>query len=214
MSTSPGADELRIRGMLRQRGVGPSAPPPIPPKPTARPRDWLDEILVSPPAPATPPRKPAPAPVAAAPASEAEPVEKAKGEPKAKAKASGKKTKRKKRPGPNTPRSAFDSRPASPRQSLLDAWDRIPYRLKWLGYHASAAYLGWSFGLVGYATFVAAWIADTGFGPQAIFWCCVGAATVLLHHRTRGWWWPIAWLAAVPASSVVVGVLLYGTPHL
>jgi hypothetical protein len=125
------------------------------------------------------------------------------------------KTKRKQRHNPAAPRTAWDTRPPSPRQSLADAWDRVPYRLKWLAYHASAAYLGWTIGLVGWATYVTAWIARTGLvGPQAIFWYLVGAATLLLHHRTRTWWRPVAWLAAVPASSTVVGVLLYGTPSL
>jgi hypothetical protein len=46
--TTPGADELRIRGFLRQLEVGPDAEPPaIPPKPVKRERDWLDDILDS-----------------------------------------------------------------------------------------------------------------------------------------------------------------------
>lgn len=118
---------------------------------------------------------------------------------------------RKKKPrDPAAPRTAWDTRPPSPRQSLIEAWDRVPYRLKWLAYHASAAYLGWSAGLVDYATYVTAWIAGTGLvGPQAVFWYCVAAATFLLYRRTRGWLLPAAWLAAVPVTSVVVGVLLY-----
>ena len=47
--SKPGADELRVRGMLRQRGVGADA---IPPKPAVRPRDWLDDILDTKPDPA------------------------------------------------------------------------------------------------------------------------------------------------------------------
>lgn len=44
----PGADELRVRGILRACGVGPDATaPPVPPKPTASPRDRLDDILDS-----------------------------------------------------------------------------------------------------------------------------------------------------------------------
>ncbi|MCX4703888.1 hypothetical protein [Streptomyces sp. NBC_01373] len=202
MSRYPEGDELRIQTLMRQHGVGPNA---VPPKPTARPRDWLDEILTSPPAEPTPAPEPEP---------EAEPVEKTKTKPKGNASRRRKRRKRK-RPGPDTPRSAFDSRPASPRQSLLDAWDQVPYRLKWLAYHASAAYLGWSIGLVGWVTYVTAWIADTGpVGVQATFWYSAAAATFVLHHRTRGWWKPAAWLAAVPATSVVVGVLLHGAPNL
>jgi hypothetical protein len=179
---------------------------PIPPKPTTRPRDWLDDILTSP----KPEPTPAPAAAKPTPAPAPQPVSKAP----AKTKKQKQKQRKGSRPSPDTPRSAFDTRPPSPRQSLLDAWAGVPYRLKWLGYHAAAAYLGWSVGLVGYVTYVTTWIAATGFGPQAIFWCCAGAATFLLHHRTRAWWWPVAWLAAIPATSVVAGVLLYGTPNL
>lgn len=208
----PDADERRVRAILRTRGVGPDA---IPPKPAGRPRDWLDDILDTTPTPAAKP-KPKPAPAekpAPPPAAPAGPVEKTTQKPATRKKK--RRGKKRKRPGPDTPRSAWDTRPPSPRESLLDAWDRVPYRLKWLGYHAAAAYLGWAFGLVSYATYVTAWIADTGLvGVQAAFWYGAAGATFLLHHRTRGWWWPVAWLAAVPASSVVVGVLLHGTPHL
>jgi len=206
--TKPGADEIRIRNTLRKLGVGPAATPPpaAPPMPTARPRDWLDDILdtKAAPQPEAPPAE-EPEPVAA-------PVEKTTPAPPA-AKPKKPRRERRKRPQPDTPRSAFDTRPPSPRQSLIEAWDRVPYRLKWLAYHASAAYLGWTIGLVGWVTYVTAWIASTSlYGPQAIFWYAVGAATLLLHHRTRGWWLPVAWLASVPATSTVVGVLLYGTP--
>lgn len=191
---APGADELRIRYFLRVRGVGPNG---IPPKPPRRPRDWLDDILDSNTTPAPPtPRPPAPP------------------KPKPPKKPKARKRRRRKQPGPDTPRTPWDSRPRDPRQSLAEAWDRVPYRLKWLAYHASAAYLGWMVGLVGWVTYVTAWIARTGLiGPQAIFWYVTGAATFLLHHRTRRWWRPVAWLAAVPACSTVVGVLLYGTPN-
>ncbi|MGQ4349707.1 hypothetical protein [Streptomyces sp. SAS_275] len=192
MSIPPGADELRVRSILRKQGVGPAA---IPPKPTVRPRDWLDDILDAPPEPepAAAEPKPRPAPKPAPPA-----------RPKTK--------KRKQKPG--RARTAWDSRPPSPRQSLLDAYDRIPYRMKWLAYHGSAAYLGWTVGLVDWTTYVTGWIASTGLiGPQAFLWYGAATCTFLLHHRTRRWWKPVAWLTAVPASSVVVGVLLYGTPH-
>lgn len=53
MTAQPGADELRIRTILKQRGVGPDAQPQptIPPKPAVPPqraRDWLDDILDTP----------------------------------------------------------------------------------------------------------------------------------------------------------------------
>lgn len=217
MSQQPGADELRIRATLIKQGVGPDADPapvvppspPIPPKPTVRPRDWLDNLLDDNAAPAPAdeddePEEDEPAPDANPPKPTA-----AAAKTKPQTKARKRKKRRSKKPGPNTPHTPWDARPQDPRQSLMDAYDRIPYRLKWLAYHASAAYLGWSAGLVDYATYVTAWIADTGFGPQAWFWCAAAAATVLLYRRTRGHWWPVAWCAAIPVTSTVVGVLLY-----
>jgi len=215
MIRNQGADELRIRATLIKQGVGPDADPEpvgtpkpaVPPKPTTRPRDWLDNLLddnaTEPepaPAPDEEPAEDEPEAKPAAPTEKAPPTSKAGGK---------KKQKKAKKPKPGAPRTAWDTRPPSPRQSLLEAYDAVPYRLRWLAYHATAAYMGWSAGLVDYATYITAWIADTGFGPQAWFWCGVGAATLLLHRRTRGLWWPVAWCAAIPAASTVVGVLLY-----
>lgn len=226
MTTDQDADELAVRDRLVDMGVGPDADPPDePPTPEEereRERDWLDDILDSDPTPA-PDAEPEPTPddeatddkpAKPSPSKTPKPTPAAtKTKPQAKTRKKRKKKKRK-RPGPNTPRAAFDHRPASPRQSLLDAYAAVPYRLKWLAYHAAAAYLGWSFGLVDWVTHTTAWIAHTGlYGAQAIGWYLVGAITFLLHHATRRRWWPVAWLAAVPAASTVVGVLLYGTPH-
>ena len=205
MSRIPGADELRVRALLIARDVGPDAIPPkptAPPRPAARPRDWLDELIEEDPAPAV---KSSANPKRAAPSA---PPQAAPIPTKAR-----KKKRKQKRPKPGAPRAAVDTRPQSPRQSLAEAWDRVPYRLKWLAYHASAAYLGWTVGLVDWVTYVTAWIADTGLvGPQALFWYAAAGGTVLVYRRTRGWWRPVAWLAAVPATSTVVGVLLYA-PH-
>lgn len=211
--TMPGADELRMRGILRRRGVGYDAEPAaVTPASDARERDWLDDILDG--------STPAPVPVEEAVEPEADPAKpEAPTPPKkpqaAKArKARKRKRQRSKRHNPDMPRSAWDNEASDPRQSLIDAWAAIPYRLKWLAYHLAAAYLGWTVGLVGWVTYVTVWIATTGLiGAQAAFWYGAAAATFLLHRRTRHWWWPVAFLAAVPVSSTVVGVLLYGTPH-
>ncbi|MFE0036815.1 hypothetical protein [Streptomyces sp. NPDC059015] len=42
--TGPGADERRIRSLLRRRGVGPDALPPEQPEQPARVPDWLDRL--------------------------------------------------------------------------------------------------------------------------------------------------------------------------
>lgn len=200
MTTTPGADERRMRSILRARGVGPDAKPAAEPEPAAAgPGDWWDRLYVDEPKPQ---------------AAKKQAADPQAGKPK-KPKKQGSKGKKKRQPrDPTAARAAWDSHPQAQRQSLADAWDRIPRRLKWLGYHAAAAYLGWTIGLVGWITYVTAWIAATGLlGVQAFFWYAVGAAALLLHRRTRRWWWPVAWMAAVPASSTVVGVLLYGTGY-
>jgi hypothetical protein len=203
-------EERQVRDRLITLVDGPDAAPAAadpattpPPKPAVRPRGWLDDILDAPP--------PAPEPVK----DESEPATPAVPAKPKKPKAKAAKRRRPDRRNSAAPRSAWDTQPVSPRQSLIEAWDRVPYRLKWLAYHASAAYLGWTVGLVGWTTYVTAWIAAGHLtSPQAVFWYVAGALTVLLHHRTRSRWWPVAWLSAVPVSSTVVGVLLYGTPHL
>jgi hypothetical protein len=185
---SPGADELRIRGILRSRGVGPDAPPPatpIPPRPTARPRDWLDDILDSSsappqpgPVPSTPPPPPAPPTVPAPPV-------------------------------PPVPR-----RKPAPRQALTDAWHTAPPRLRWLAYHATAAAAGWRLGIVDWATDTTAWYA-AGHWTAPSAWVIYGLTAMAcgLYRRSRAWAWPIAWTAAIPVSAATAGLLLYGTGY-
>jgi hypothetical protein len=177
---------------------------PVPPQPASPPRDWLDDILDSDPAPTEPAEPEDDEPEEAEPGEEPAPAKTQAPKPDRK-----KKAKKPEKPRPGAPRSAWDTRPASPRQSLLDAWDAVPYRLKWLAYHATAAYMGWETGLVDYATYVTAWIADTGtVGVQAFFWYGAATSTFLLYRRTRTWG-PVAWCAAIPLCSTVTGVLLY-----
>lgn len=197
MSRNQGADELRVRALLRQNGVGPN---PIPPKPTSRPRDWLDDILNSPPPRPAAPAAPPPAPPATAP----EPPQITTAKPK----------KKRKKPSPSAPRTAFDTQINDPRQSLLDAWQHIPPRLKWLGHHTTAAAAGWPLGWVAWGTDTAAWFAaGHAISPSAFALYALGACALSLDRRSRAWAWPIAWAAAIPVSSVTVGVLLYGTGY-
>ena len=241
--TKPGADELRIRSILKQRGVGPDALPPpvrppmpaVPPKPVVRPRDWLDDILDEPPAEAAAPEEQAkrpwwkakrapeeqmeaPAEPQTEPETDSEDGDESGGEApnepgqptKQQAKTTGKRRGKQKRPAPGTARTAWDTQPVSPRQALIDAWARVPYRLKWLIQHATAAAAGWRLGWVQWSTNTAAWYADGHWTtPSAWVLYGLGLCAYALYRRTRGWAWPIAWATAIPVSSVVVGVLLY-----
>ncbi|MFB6955478.1 hypothetical protein ACFCYB_00220 [Streptomyces sp. NPDC056309] len=102
--TKPGADELRIRSILRQRGVGPDAQPDatIPPMPTQRPRDWLDDILDSNPGPAR-----------EKPANERRAPGGAKGE--------SEETK----PDPETEQEPEEEKPDAPAEGQPPAWDPV-----------------------------------------------------------------------------------------
>lgn len=187
MSTQQGADERRIAQILRQRGVGPDARSSVaPPIPRQRPKDWLDDIIAT---DLAPPPAPEPAGPATGPAPE----------PKLKA------PKKTKKPGKKPKAKA-----PAPRQSLLDAHASIPPRLRWLAYHATAAGAGWWLGWVDWGTSTAAWYA-AGHWTSTSAWVLygLGLCACALYRRSRRWAWPFAWAAAVPVSSIVVGVLLY-----
>ncbi|MBA4865936.1 hypothetical protein H1V43_32245 [Streptomyces sp. PSKA54] len=212
--TTPGADELRMRHILRRRGVGPDAEAPTMPttpeaEPAPDPDDWWDRLYAddepkTEPEPHQAPRRSDSWRAKPAADEDDEPDEdddEDETDDEAHDETPARKPKRRTRKQPSR---------RSPRQSLLDTWDRTPPRLKWLAYHGSAAYMGWELSLVNWSTYVTAWIADTGLiSVQACVWYGIGLATVALYRRAGRWWWPVAWLASIPASSAVVGVLLY-----
>ncbi|MGW2692362.1 hypothetical protein ACWC3Y_10930 [Streptomyces sp. NPDC001296] len=195
MTAQPEADELRIRSILRNRGVGPDAvtPAAVPPKPAARPRDWLDDILDE-----TPEPEPEPEEKPAAP----EPRQRRRSRP----------AEQPATEADEAPHRGSRLRPAVPRLSLLDAVDGIRPRVRWLIYHGTAAAAGWPLGLTRWATHTASWYAQ-GHWASTSAWVLygLGLCAISLYRRSRRWAWPAAWAAAIPASSVTVGVLLYGT---
>jgi hypothetical protein len=204
MSDNVGADELRIRGSLHRLLNGPDAtPPPMPSgpppdgyRPAPRPAaDWWDRLYANDeptPTRKRPTRGPEPLPG---------PVTK---EPET----GPRKKPRRQRPTYRTTRAE------APRLSLLDAWDRIPPRVRWLTYHATAAGAGWRIGWVDWSTDTAAWYAaDHWTSPSAIALYALGALVIAVYRRSRHWAWPVAWTAAIPVSSVVAGLLLYGTGY-
>lgn len=206
MSHNVGADELRVRARLRHLVDGPAAePPPMPPSPPSdgyRPkkRDWLDDI-----ADLDFDDKPAPV---KAPQAVADPVPPDDDEDDPEPACQDKP--RTKRPR-TTPRT---EQQADPRQSLLDAWDRTPRRIRWLARHATAAVPGWWLGWVDWGTDTAAWYAAGHWTSSSAFVLYgLGGVVLALYRRSRAWAWPAAWAATIPVSSVVLGVLLYGTGY-
>lgn len=223
MTANPGADELRIRSILRKQGVGPDADPaavarPTPPKPSTLPtiptatpdRDWLEDILDGNAGP--PPADQDDEPEKGGPTPEPDPPKTTANKTKPQVKA--RKKKRSKRPGPNTPRSAFDSHPEDPKQSLVEAYARVPSKIRWLIYHGTAAAAGYRIGWVDFSTDTTAWIADHGpTHPQALFWYGFAVACILLYRRFSPSYLVFGWACTIPIASVVVGALLYGNGY-
>lgn len=111
---------------------------------------------------------------------------------------------------PHAPRALIDE--PQGRSSLLDAYDRIPPRIRWLVLHSTAAAAGCALGWVGYSTRTAAWIAEhDALSASAIFWYAVAVGCEFLRHRYARHRLAIRWAAAVPIASIVTGTLLYGT---
>lgn len=199
MTATPGADELRIRSILRKRGVGPDADPApaippkptVPPKPTGRPPDWLDTLLDDNAAP-TPAAKVDDEPDEEPDEDEEQPDKRHAFEP---------------RPG-YWPRPHL---PAAVARTHERAEAALSPKTRAALYNASAAGAGWGLGL--YQPFADA-LADCGATTSTGGALVVGiGGTVLIAHvwdrRTRHWWPGIAWLARIPLATAVLALALW-----
>ena len=193
MSIQPDADELRIRSALHAAidGTPAAAVPPLPlgyrPAAPAPARDdWWDRLYAD---------------DDQEPEAEEEPENTPEEEPQQRG--------RRWKPPPNTPPPA--RRPAT-RQSLTDAYARIPTRIRWPASHSTAAAAGWHLGWVQWSTDATAWITDTGWThPHSLALYALGGGAVALYRRLSRSLFAVAWAAAIPVSSATAGVLLYGT---
>lgn len=218
--TGPGPDELRVRGILRDRGVGPDAhpgPPAVPPAlpdgyeaaSAKDPDAWWNDLYADeqaqPAGAARLPnwwsRKPGHLPTPPAPAADAttdeEPAVEADAEPEPE-----------EAPAPRKrPRLTI----TRPRTSLSEATADISPKNRWLLLHCTAAAAGWPLGLITWGTNTAAWFAADHWTDSSA-WVVYGLGVVALslYRRTRHRGLLLAWAAAVPVSSVTCGVLLYG----
>jgi hypothetical protein len=60
----------------------------------------------------------------------------------------------------------------------------------------------------------AAWFADGhAMSVSAFVLYGLGVLAVGLYRRARRWAWPVAWAAAIPVTSAVAGLLLYGSGY-
>jgi hypothetical protein len=219
VTAQPDADERRIRTLLVRMGVGPDGSPPNPPPDAPNPPAdddpdaWWDDLYGDDDQPdPEPERRPSPRLPHWWEKKPEQLPDPADEQPKPDPEQTPNTPTNTQPTSPNTP--AAPAQPAAEehhhRQSLLDAWAGITPRTRWLAYHATAAGLGWGLGLVHWSTHVAAWVAaDRWTNPQSIACYALGLGAIALYRRTRGWWWPLAWTAAVPVSSTLLGVLLY-----
>ncbi|MFJ1650084.1 hypothetical protein ACIOC2_01450 [Streptomyces sp. NPDC088337] len=100
----------------------------------------------------------------------------------------------------------------APRLALVDAYARVPLRIRWLILHGTAAAAGYRIGLVQFSTRSAAWIAENGLLQlSSLVWYAVGFGCELLRRRFAHRILVVRWTAALPIASIVTGTLLYGT---
>jgi hypothetical protein len=192
MDTEPGADERRIKALLRQRGVGPDAvPPPLPPGPPPAGfesgEDWWEPKPTAP----TPDDYDEPEP---------DDTDTEEGEGEAVS-------------GRFTPQPGYWPRPHMP-AAIGRVRDQAPAAVspgtRRLLYNATAAGAGWLLGL--YDQF--AW-AINDLGKDSIGGALVlgFTGTALIAHlwdrRTRHWWTGIAWVARIPLATAICALALW-----
>jgi len=206
-----GADELRIKSLLVRNGVGPDAEPgpAIPPKPTERPRDWLDDILdTSADTPAGPAQKQNKPQV-----SEAKP-------PKLKKSKQAKSPSGKAEPAND---STWSSAAAEKAKSTVTA--RLPkgkllnkQAVARTAYWASAAGVGWSIGIGPWFLACLNYYLGSGFYGMAVL---VVIALIVLAvdsgtHALRGpgrhaFARAAGWMTRIPLATALLAIALYKT---
>ena len=226
--TKPEADELRIRSILLQRGVGPDAEPAAEPRHTPDPDGWWDELYAD---EHPPDRRPAPRipdwwrqPTTELPDPEPEP------EPKPKPEQEPEPEQGNDEPDPEPSSEKPEAEDESPASGRFDPqpgyWPRphtpafinrarpdtaLSPRTRRLLYNASAATTGWALGL--YHPLAAA-IADCGQHYSTSGAIVLGTSSSLLiahlwDRRTRHWWPPLAWCARIPLATTLLALALW-----
>ncbi len=87
---------------------------------------------------------------------------------------------------------------------------RLNPRARRVAYNASAAALGWSFGLVELCSdAIEAAGHEFSVHTALALGACICGVIALIDSRTRRWWPPLAWVARAPLASAVLALLLY-----
>jgi hypothetical protein len=221
MTTAPGADERRIRSLLKGRGVGYAPQPADAPAPAPASADWwadlYDDTHTDHHRPPQPPRMRDRLPNwrkgERAELIEPEPEAEPEDEPAAEEQDDPEWVET---TDPDDPATRRPGTPPNPRRAsargIQDAYASLDSRWRFLLYNGGAAGAGWALGL---EPLLNGWITachhDTGSVTAALF---VGAGMVVaaglgIDRRSRCWWGPLPWLMRIPLASAVLAVLLF-----
>lgn len=102
------------------------------------------------------------------------------------------------------------------RQAPVEWWRTMPARNKWALYNGTAVACGWALHAPQWVTAETAYLVTTYHSWTDIHvytWYCIAALAWAVDYQARGWHWLLALPARIPLASIVVGVLLYGTPN-
>ncbi|MFC7791353.1 hypothetical protein [Streptomyces cinereoruber] len=113
-------------------------------------------------------------------------------------------------------RPAYRSGPA-PKLSLVQIWGRTSPKTRHLLYNGTALGIGAWFGIPQWFTAEVAYLDatyDSWTEPYVCLWYGIAVGIWAIDHRTGRWLPPFALIGRIPLVSMIVGVLLYGTPAL
>jgi hypothetical protein len=112
-------------------------------------------------------------------------------------------------------RPVYGKTPDERRKSLIEAWTGMSRKTRHLLYNGAALGAGFYLGVPQFFTAEVAYLVKT-YDSWTDFYVCVwyGVAVAIwaLDYRTRNWFPLFALATRVPLVSMIVGVLLYGTP--
>ncbi|MFC8886584.1 hypothetical protein [Streptomyces cinereoruber] len=113
-------------------------------------------------------------------------------------------------------RPAYRSGP-TPKLSLVQIWGQTSPKTRHLLYNGTALGIGAWFGVPQWFTAEVAYLDatyDSWTEPYVCLWYGIAVGIWAIDHRTGRWLPPFALIGRIPLVSMIVGVLLYGTPAL
>ncbi|WNI19193.1 hypothetical protein [Actinacidiphila sp. ITFR-21] len=96
------------------------------------------------------------------------------------------------------------------RQQAIAAWAGLEGRTRWLLSTGAGAGCGWFLGLLqAMSGWITACARDQGNAPGLILGLGMVAAASFAAYRTRGWWAPLAWCCRIPLATALLALCLY-----